>query len=77
MKFEVTAKFASDLRRLKPEHLAEFDRWLAEVTKEAYLDGLRDGIMAARRIADYIAGMTDWYALDEHRRLFDATPSLR
>lgn len=31
----------------------------------------------ARRIADYIAGMTDWYALDEHRRLFDATPSLR
>ncbi len=30
-----------------------------------------------RRIADYIAGMTDWYALDEHRRLFDATPSLR
>lgn len=31
----------------------------------------------ARRIADYIAGMTDWYALDEHRRLFDATPALR
>jgi dGTPase len=31
----------------------------------------------ARRISDYIAGMTDWYALDEHRRLFDATPSLR
>ncbi len=30
-----------------------------------------------RRIADYIAGMTDWYALDEHRRLFDVTPSLR
>ncbi len=31
----------------------------------------------ARRIADYIAGMTDWYALDEHRRLFDDTPALR
>jgi dGTPase len=31
----------------------------------------------ARRIADYIAGMTDSYALDEHRRLFDATPPLR
>ena len=26
---------------------------------------------------DYIAGMTDRYALDEHRRLFDATPELR
>ena len=37
----------------------------------------RRGSGKARRIADYIAGMTDWYALDEHRRLFDATPSLR
>lgn len=39
-------------------------------------DGL-DPPRRARRIADYIAGMTDWYALDEHRRLFDATPTLR
>ena len=31
----------------------------------------------ARRVADYIAGMTDGYALLEHRRLFDATPDLR
>lgn len=31
----------------------------------------------ARRISDYIAGMTDSYAESEHRRLFDATPSLR
>lgn len=30
-----------------------------------------------RRIADFIAGMTDRYALQEHRRLFDATPELR
>ncbi len=32
--------------------------------------------MRARIVADYIAGMTDRYALDEHRRLFDpdATP---
>ncbi len=36
-----------------------------------------DEARRARRIADYIAGMTDWYALDEHRRLFDATPALR
>lgn len=39
--------------------------------------GTLDSPRRARRIADYIAGMTDWYALDEHRRLFDATPSLR
>jgi dGTPase len=31
----------------------------------------------ARLISDFIAGMTDRYALAEHRRLFDATPDLR
>jgi dGTPase len=31
----------------------------------------------ARAVADFIAGMTDRYALMEHRRLFDATPELR
>jgi dGTPase len=31
----------------------------------------------ARHIADFIAGMTDRFALAEHRRLFDATPELR
>jgi dGTPase len=30
-----------------------------------------------RRIADFIAGMTDRYALIEHARLFEATPELR
>ncbi|PSC02765.1 deoxyguanosinetriphosphate triphosphohydrolase [Alsobacter soli] len=36
-----------------------------------------DEARRARRVADYIAGMTDGYALTEHRRLFDATPELR
>jgi dGTPase len=31
----------------------------------------------ARRIADFIAGMTDRYALAEHARLFDSAPELR
>ena len=31
----------------------------------------------ARLIADFIAGMTDRYALNEHSRLFDSTPELR
>ncbi len=31
----------------------------------------------ARRIADFIAGMTDRFALVEHARLFDSTPDLR
>ena len=32
---------------------------------------------SARQIADFIAGMTDRYALMEHARLFDSTPDLR
>jgi dGTPase len=31
----------------------------------------------ARHVSDFIAGMTDRYAVAEHRRLFDATPDLR
>lgn len=31
----------------------------------------------ARRVADYLSGMTDTYALSTHRCLFDATPQLR
>jgi dGTPase len=30
-----------------------------------------------REVADFIAGMTDRYALSEHARLFDSTPELR
>lgn len=30
----------------------------------------------ARRISDFIAGMTDRFAISEHRRVFDATPDL-
>ncbi len=37
----------------------------------------RDGASRARRIADFIAGMTDRFALAEHGRLFDSTPELR
>ncbi len=36
-----------------------------------------DQAARARRIADFIAGMTDRYALAEHARLFDSTPELR
>jgi dGTPase len=31
----------------------------------------------ARRVGDYIAGMTDRYALVEHAKYFKATPELR
>jgi dGTPase len=36
-----------------------------------------DAPVPAREVADFIAGMTDRYALSEHMRLFDSTPELR
>ncbi len=46
---------------------------------EEWRRGLEDASTdrRVRRVADYIAGMTDRYALLEHRRLFDVTPELR
>jgi dGTPase len=54
-----------------------FDLLLAEphLLPEEWHEGL-DGpktLKTARRVADYIAGMTDKFALDEHARLFDPT----
>ena len=31
----------------------------------------------ARQVCDFIAGMTDRYALDEHKRMFDLDPLFR
>ena len=36
-----------------------------------------DHCRKARHVADYLAGMTDTYALSVHRQLFDHTPELR
>jgi dGTPase len=38
---------------------------------------LSDSAARARQVGDYIAGMTDRYALIEHARYFKATPELR
>ncbi|MGI9522013.1 MAG: deoxyguanosinetriphosphate triphosphohydrolase, partial [Hyphomicrobiaceae bacterium] len=35
-----------------------------------------DGRKRMRRIADFVAGMTDRFAIAEHQRLFDVTPQL-
>jgi dGTPase len=46
------------------------DDWQARVKRA-------DEKARVRHITDYIAGMTDRFALQEHRRLFDVTPELR
>ncbi|MCA0405334.1 MAG: deoxyguanosinetriphosphate triphosphohydrolase [Proteobacteria bacterium] len=53
-----------------------FARYMAEpslIGHEAQEDELR----YARKVADYIAGMTDRFAIQEHQRLFATTPKLR
>ena len=46
---------------------------------EEWAEGLEaaDAPLRARRIADFIAGMTDRFALTEHERLFGSSPELR
>ena len=58
-----------------------FDRYTASPAElpAEWAHGVEAGDEDARlrRIADFIAGMTDRYALIEHARLFDSTPELR
>ena len=55
-----------------------FDAYFAD--PRAMPEGWREGLdraedrIKARYAADFLAGMTDTYALKEHRRLFDHTP---
>jgi dGTPase len=60
---DLFARYQADLADMPPEWQEGFK-------------GL-DEAGRARRIADFIAGMTDRYALAEHSRLFDSTPELR
>ena len=43
----------------------------------AHAEPCDDPARPVRHIADFVAGMTDRYALIEHARLFDSTPELR
>ncbi|PZO73118.1 MAG: deoxyguanosinetriphosphate triphosphohydrolase [Mesorhizobium amorphae] len=69
----VRAKANTILREL-------FTRYLDD--PRAMPEGWRDGSVSAepdtraRQVADFLAGMTDTYAVREHRRLFDHTPEL-
>ena len=60
---DLMAKFLTE-----PEYLPV--PWYRDVRKH------RDEAARAALIGDYVAGMTDRYAIDEHLRLFDVTPEL-
>ncbi|QXX74020.1 deoxyguanosinetriphosphate triphosphohydrolase [Methylovirgula sp. HY1] len=56
----------------------ENPEWMpADWAQAAALIPSADETRRARLVCDYIAGMTDRYALAEHTRLFDVTPDLR
>jgi dGTPase len=64
-------QIVSDLFTLYQHDLSELP--------EEWLDGAEQETETARarRIGNFIAGMTDRFALTEHQRLFDLTPELR
>ncbi len=70
----VMAEAAGVLSDLFDRYFADRNALPAEWAREA---GRGGETSHARAVADFIAGMTDGYALTQHRRLFDATPDLR
>ena len=54
-----------------------FERYMGAPHDLPWQDAPAEAPARARQIADFIAGMTDRYALSEHARLFDSTPELR
>jgi dGTPase len=63
--FDLFARYQRDPSELPAE-------WLASGGADSEGETAR-----ARRIGNFIAGMTDRFALTEHQRLFDSTPDLR
>jgi dGTPase len=61
---DLFTRYMSEAREMLP-----FWRALAELSGS---EAERAGV-----VADFVAGMTDRFAIKEHRRLFDATPELR
>lgn len=57
-----------------------FDYYLTYPTKmpaDWQISPINEKAILARRVCDFVAGMTDRYALNVHARLFDDTPDLR
>ena len=70
----IMASAQSVVRDLFCRYMAEPDQLPPEWRREM-ADMSRES--RARHTCDFVAGMTDRFALSEHRRLFDVTPELR
>ena len=58
-------RFLADLKTMPKEHAERARAWETEQGPKG----------RARAVADYVAGMTDRYAIREHRRLFSVEES--
>lgn len=66
-----------DAQRVVADLFARYHSVPDELPDEWRAVSGHDEAARARAIGDFIAGMTDRFAITEHRRLFDATPELR
>jgi len=75
---ERVMRVMDDAQRVVRDLFAHYTRKPTDLPTE-WADGIdpRDENARARRIADYIAGMTDRYAQIEHAKYFAETPELR
>jgi dGTPase len=71
---EIMARAQRVVRDLFEAYLRDPKLMPANWREESFTD---DRSRFARQICDFIAGMTDRYALDQHKRLFDLDPLFR
>jgi dGTPase len=71
-------RIMGDAEQIVAGLFARYQRSPSDLPAE-WLEGAKDETESARarRIGNFIAGMTDRFALIEHQRLFDSTPELR
>jgi len=71
-------RIMGDAEQIVSDLFARYQKSPSDLPAE-WLEGAKDETESARarRIGNFIAGMTDRFALIEHQRLFDSTPELR
>jgi dGTPase len=75
---ERVLRVMTDAERVLRELFDHFMAKPADMPEEwAHGIALNGESARARHVADFIAGMTDRYALIEHAKYFDSTPELR
>jgi dGTPase len=73
---ERVMRVVRDAERIVIDLFARYQKTPSDLPVE-WRDGAANDAAGARRIGNFIAGMTDRFALTEHQRLFDSTPELR